>query len=268
MGFYSKGEEKMYTLECCVDSVASAICAQAGGATRIELCSSLMIGGVTPSLSLFEEVKKHVSIPIHVLLRPRYGDFLYSEYEYAVLKREVCEFIEAGADCIVIGCLTKDGKLDATKMQELIAMSKGKPVTLHRAFDMCQDPYEALEQAKKWGIKTILTSGQKNSCIQGMALIQDLIGQAGSGMEILVGAGVNQEVVRKFLNKTDASSFHMSGKKVLNSQMQYRKEGVSMGLPAFSEYEVWQTNEYEIKAVKELLEQKYSEIIEITSTIH
>lgn len=248
----------MYTLECCVDSVSSAISAQAGGATRIELCSSLMIGGITPSISLFQEVKKHISIPVHVLLRPRYGDFLYSEYEYEILKREVSEFVKAGADCMVIGCLTKDGKLDAVKMQELISLCKGKPITLHRAFDMCQDPYEALEQAKKWGIQTILTSGQKNSCIQGITLIKDLVKQAGKNLEILVGAGVNQEVVREFLENTDVTSFHMSGKKILNSQMQYRKDDVSMGLPAFSEYEIWQTDEFEIKAVKELLEQKYS----------
>ena len=143
-----------YLLEVCADSVRSAVEAQAGGADRIELCSGLVIGGLSPSVAMFEQVKKNVDIPVRVLLRPRFGDFCYDGYEFETLKEEVCLFREAGADGVVIGILKPDGRLDTDRMKELVECAKSESksgkrpcaVTFHRAFDVCRSPYEALRQ--------------------------------------------------------------------------------------------------------------------------
>lgn len=242
-----------YILECCVDSVESAIAAEKGGANRLELCANLIIGGTTPSLALYEEVRKHTSIRIHVLLRPRFGDFLYTDHEFAILEREVEMFREAGVDGVVIGCLTKDGHLDMPKMRRLKEAAGSMSVTLHRAFDVCIDPFKALEECKELGINTILTSGQKNHCLEGEALIRELAEKAKGKVDILAGAGVDADVIAKMVRSTSLTSFHLSGKITLDSGMQYRKEGVSMGLPSLSEFEVWQTKEENIRAAHDAL---------------
>ena len=125
-----------YVLECCVDSVESALAAAEGGADRLELCSALVIGGVSPGLALFEQVSARCDLPVRVLLRPRFGDFLYTDYEFQILKREVSLFREAGAEGVVIGCLLEDGGLHMEQMRELIAEAVDMKVTLHRAFDV------------------------------------------------------------------------------------------------------------------------------------
>lgn len=242
-----------YILECCVDSVESAIAAEKGGANRLELCANLIIGGTTPSLALYEEVRKHTSIRIHVLLRPRFGDFLYTDHEFAILEREVEMFREAGADGVVIGCLTTDGHLDMPKMRRLKEKAGSMSVTLHRAFDVCIDPFKALEECKELGINTILTSGQKNHCLEGEPLIRELAEKAEGKVDILAGAGVDADVIAKMVRSTSLTSFHLSGKITLDSGMQYRKEGVSMGLPSLSEFEVWRTKEENIRAAHDAL---------------
>ena len=128
-----------FTLECCVDSVESALNAERGGATRIELCSNLIIGGTTPTKALFETIREQSSIRIHVLIRPRFGDFLYTEAEFEIIQREIQLFQELGAEGVVVGCLTKDGELDFGRMKKLRSEAKDMSVTLHRAFDVCKD---------------------------------------------------------------------------------------------------------------------------------
>ena len=130
-----------YILECCVDSVESAMEAEKGGANRIELCSALVIGGLSPSKALFEKVKENVSIKIHVLLRPRFGDFCYTQFEHEIIKQEIRMFKELGADGVVIGTLNPDGSLNMEQMQELVEEANGMSITLHRAFDMSADPF-------------------------------------------------------------------------------------------------------------------------------
>ncbi len=159
-----------YLLECCVDSVESAIAAQKGGADRLELCGNLIIGGTTPSVELYRAVRKNTDIPIHVLLRPRFGDFLYTAYELEILYEEVKLFSSEGADGLVIGCLKPDGELDIEAMKRMIELGKGRKITLHRAFDVCNNPLKALEQAIELGVDTILTSGQENSCMKGKTI--------------------------------------------------------------------------------------------------
>lgn len=239
-------------LEVCVDSVASAIAAEKGGANRVELCANLIIGGTTPSIALFEEVKKNITIPIHVLIRPRFGDFYYDTFEYEVIKREVMLFRDAGADAVVIGCLTSDGQLDEERMRELVLLARPAKVTLHRAFDVCCNPFDALSLCEEIGIETILTSGQESSSLKGIYLIQKLCEKA-KNVEIMAGAGMNASVIETFLKQTNVTSFHMSGKEVVESAMTYRKEGVPMGLPGFSEFEVWRTSEGEVRKASKVL---------------
>ena len=210
-----------YLLEVCADSVRSAVEAQAGGADRIELCSGLVIGGLSPSVAMFEQVKKNVDIPVRVLLRPRFGDFCYDGYEFETLKEEVCLFREAGADGVVIGILKPDGRLDTDRMKELVECAKSESksgkrpcaVTFHRAFDVCRSPYEALRQCIELGIDTILTSGQKDSAWNGRELLKELVREAAGEIEILAGAGISPEVIGKLADYAGVTSFHMSGKK-------------------------------------------------------
>lgn len=245
---------KDYILECCVDSVESAIKAEKGGANRLELCSALVIGGLSPSKVLFEKVKENVNIKIHVLLRPRYGDFCYTEHEHEIIKNEIRMFRKLGADGVVIGSLRPNGSLNIEQMKELIEEANGMSITLHRAFDMCKNPIETLEEAKKLGIHTILTSGQKNSCIDGADLLKELVIKSDHEVDILIGAGVDASVIEKLYEKTGATSYHMSGKITLDSEMQYRKEDVSMGVASMNEYQIWRTSLEKVKAAKEVLE--------------
>lgn len=242
-------------LEVCTDSVESAIAAKAGGATRIELCANLVIGGTTPSPALLRAVKKETGLPVNVLLRPRFGDFLYTEREFGIMLADAAELIAAGADAIVSGCLNKNGDLDIERMEKLVSLCKnnGRKFTLHRAFDVCRDPLAALDDCKKLGVNTILTSGQAANCIDGLPVIKTLFEHCGD-VEILVGAGVNAAAIRRVRAEIPtASSFHMSGKVVLESEMEYRREGVPMGLPNMSEFEIWRTDEAQISAAWEEL---------------
>lgn len=244
-----------YTLECCVDSVESAIAAEEGGADRLELCTALIIGGTSPGMALFEQVKANCNLPVRVLLRPRFGDFLYSKYEFCIIRREVEMFRKAGADGVVIGCLKEDGSLHMEQMEELMETAGDMKVTLHRAFDVCADPFQVYEQARKLGIDTILTSGQKKDCLTGMPLLKKLceMQKQQDSPQIMAGAGVTPEVIRKFLTETEITAFHLSAKKVIDSGMCYRKEGVPMGLPAMSEYSIFRTDKDVVARAREVL---------------
>lgn len=237
---------KQKVLEVCVDSVESAIAAQRGGANRLELCGNLVIGGTTPGMALYEAVRENTNMEINVLIRPRFGDFLYTDFEFAMIKKEVESFRRAGADGVVVGCLLSDGTLDVERMKELRECAGTMNVTLHRAFDVCADPFAALQQAKELGINTILTSGQQNNCYEGRGLIKQLLELAKDDMDILIGGGVNAEVIEKMRREMDACCFHMSGKMIMESGMVYRKEGVNMGIPGLSEYEIFRTSEAEV----------------------
>ncbi len=242
-------------LECCVDSVESAVIAAQNGADRLELCANLMIGGTSPSPALFREIRTRVSAPIRVLLRPRFGDFLYTEAEFAVIRREIRMFRELGADGVVVGCLTPEGNLDMQRMEILIEEAGFLPVTLHRAFDVCTDPLQALEDAKALGIDTILTSGQQASCAAGKELLAELSKGAGE-VRIMAGAGVDAAVIADFLKTTPIRAFHLSGKEVLQSGMSYRKEGVPMGLPGMDEFQIWRANPESIRKARLALDEK------------
>ena len=241
-------------LEVCVDSVESAEIAAHGGATRLELCANLVIGGTSPDEDLFCMVRERVDIPVRVLLRPRFGDFLYSNAEYELLRRQVRRFAALGADGVVIGLLRPDGTLDEARMAELISLAGGCGVTLHRAFDVCRDPFEALEAARRLGVDTILTSGQQASCTEGAPLLAQLVAAAGGRPQILVGAGVNATVIRDLQPQTHADAFHLSAKRTLDSGMTFRRAGVPMGLPGMDEFTVWQCDEAAVRQARAALD--------------
>ena len=156
---------------------------------------------------------------------------------------------------MVIGILKPDGTLNMEQMKELMDTAGNMSVTLHRAFDVCVDPYETLKQAVQLGIDTILTSGQKNVCTEGAELLKNLVQESDGKVTIQIGSGVNAEVIRKMYPLTGAKAYHMSGKVTLDSVMDYRKEGVNMGLPMLSEFEVWRTDEEKIRDAKKVLEE-------------
>lgn len=242
-----------YILEVCVDSAESAEAAAKGGADRLELCGNLVIGGTTPEEVLFEKVRELTDVKVNVLIRPRYGDFLYTDYEFDVICRSVERFRGLGANGVVVGCLLPDGSLDVERMKRLKSLAGSMDVTLHRAFDMCRDPHEALEQSKELGIRTILTSGQRENSCEGRELIAALVKESGGKVDIMAGGGVDAGTIRKLISVTGATSYHMSGKVVLDSGMVYRKEEVSMGLPGLGEYEIFRTSEAKVREAKQVL---------------
>lgn len=244
-------------LEVCVDSTASALAAKRGGASRLELCADLVIGGTTPSLALLRQVKEQTGLPVRALLRPRFGDFCYDSYELAQMEQLAFELVRAGADGIVTGVLTPAGELDRDALRPILdAARQAGPadLALHRAFDVCRDPFAALEDACALGMQTILTSGQAASAPQGAELLARLVERAAGRIEILVGAGVAPGNIPMLARRTGARAFHLSGKQVLDSRMQFRREGVPMGLPGFREFDLWQTSEETIRAARRALD--------------
>ena len=244
-----------FLLECATDSVESALAAAKGGADRLELCANLIIGGTTPTLALYDEVRSYSDIPLFILIRPRFGDFLYTDYEANVICREIEMFQKAGAEGVVIGSLNKDGSLNAEHMKRFIDSAKDMSVTLHRAFDMCADPFETLKQAKELGVNTILTSGQAPSSLEGIDLYEKLIEKANGEISILAGGGIKASTIEKLLKQTSLTAFHMSGKIVVESSMEFRNPAVSMGLPGISEYNIWLTDENNVREARRVLDE-------------
>nr|WP_144363710.1 copper homeostasis protein CutC [Lacrimispora amygdalina] len=242
-----------FMLEVCTDSVESAAAAVRGGARRLEVCANLVIGGTTPGVSQFKQIRKACDIPLNVLLRPRYGDFLYTEAEFTMLLEDTAMFRKLGADGIVVGCLNADGTLDLERIKKLREAADGMHMTLHRAFDVCRNPKETLEQAVEIGVDTILTSGHKDRCMAGIGLLKQLTEQSAGRIHILAGGGVTPENIGMLAKETGTDSFHMSGKKIIESGMEYRNDEVNMGIPGIGEYEIFRTDEAKIaKAVQEL----------------
>lgn len=211
-------------IEICVDSLASAIAAERAGANRIELCSALSLGGLTPGAGLIQQVREKVNLTLHVMIRPREGDFCYSEAEFTVMKAEIATAKQLHADGVIFGLLLPDGNIDTERTKTLARDAYPLNVTFHRAFDLSNDPFAALEEIISCGANRILTSGQTPTAMEGAALIAKLVKQAGNRITILPGAGINASNISKIRKITDASEFHLSGKKVFESKTRFRKE--------------------------------------------
>ena len=240
-------------LEVCVDSLASARAAIAGGADRLELCAALAIGGLTPYSQLLKQIRNESDITIRCLMRPRGGDFLYTKEEIAMMAAQIKDLRKLGADGFVIGCLTPDGNLDKDAMQPLLDAAEGCGLTLHRCIDVSKDPCQTYLDAKSLGIDTVLTSGAAGNCVLGMDTIEKLLAlrDAQQGPEVLIGAGVSAKVIAAFKERfPQANAFHMSGKKDIPSGMVFRRKGVPMGIPGLDEWHIQQTDENNIRAAR------------------
>ena len=240
-------------LEICVDSLASARAAIRGGADRLELCSALLAGGLTPYEMLLRQIREESDIPVRCLMRHRAGDFLYPADERELLRRQILQLKNAGADGFVIGCLTPEGDLDTEAMKPLVEACGDKGITLHRCIDVSRDPVQTYLEAGKLGIDTVLTSGAASGCRLGKNVIGQLLAlrEAEGGPEVLIGAGVNASVIRAFRQEfPGARAFHMSGKLELESGMIFRREGVPMGLPGLDEWHIQQTDPEAVKAAR------------------
>lgn len=225
---YSTSKPPGLTLEICVDSVESAIAAEQGGAQRVELCDYLAGGGTTPSAGMIETVRKNVKISLHVLIRPRRGDFLYSDLELDIMKKDIQVCRELGADGVVIGALTTAGTIDTARIQELIATAGPLSITFHRAFDLTPDPISALDNLLELKVHRLLTSGQQESALQGVELIRELNNRAAGKLIIMPGSGVNECNVREIITKTGVTEIHASVRSKFDSNMIFRKDYPSM----------------------------------------
>ena len=242
-------------IECCVDNVGSALTASVSGADRLELCANLIIGGTTPDINLFYAVKektKELGTKINVLIRPRFGDFCYSDDEFEIILKDAEMFYKAGADGLVFGTLNADGSVDEEKMRAFTCAANGLPITFHRAFDVSNDAFEALDALKRVGVSTLLTSGQKSSALEGFELIKELVRISGD-IVIMPGGGVNSSNLKR-LAQCGASAYHMSGKKIEQSRMRYRKADVPMGIPGLDEFTLWMCDGEEIKKARYILD--------------
>jgi copper homeostasis protein len=205
-------------LEIAANSFDSALAAQQGGAQRIELCGALELSGLTPSPGLIELVRERVRIPVYVLIRPRAGDFVYSEAEFATMQRDVERCRALGCDGVVIGGLTEDGDVDVSRCRALVAAAGTLGVTFHRAFDLARDLHAALDAALALGCERVLTSGGKSDALAGAETIRDLRLYAGERIFVMPGAGIDASNVASIRSTTGATEFHASAKRQLPSR--------------------------------------------------
>lgn len=222
----------MTTVEICLSGVESAVAAQAGGAQRIELCENLAEGGITPSLGIIAQVRQLLSIDIHVLIRPRPGDFDYGELEFQVMKRDITLCKEMGVDGVVIGLLNRDGTVDLERTGELVALARPMRVTFHRAFDVARDPFKALDGLKSLGIERVLTSGQAANAAEGLDLLRRLQSHAAGEIIVLVCGDVSADNASRIIAETGASEIHIGPadcSEPVKSKMAYVNPDVYMG---------------------------------------
>lgn len=211
-------------LEVCVNSVASAVAAERGGAHRVELCSNISGGGVTPSLGLIEGVRNSIGISVHVLIRPRRGGFHYTEEEFEVMLRDVAHAKSCGANGVVFGVLTKESTFDIVRIHELIEAARPMRVVIHRAFDVCKNPFGALGELIDAGADAILTSGQARSAVEGLGLLTELNTTAASRIEIVAAGKISVRNVSLLRKKSGIGSFHV-GSGVCVRQRDGRPDG-------------------------------------------
>lgn len=228
-------------IEVCAASVQSALTAQLAGAHRVELCSGLELGGITPSSATIEKAREILDIEVYVLIRPRPGDFFYSSFEFDIIKRDIlfCKNVKTDdgkvVDGIVIGILQKDGQVDVERTKELVELAAPMKVTFHRAYDRAVDPFLSLEKVIETGAHRILTSGQFADAFEGRFLLQQLVEKANGRISIMPGAGVNAQNILELAKTTQAKEFHLSGKSNIKSKMTFENSNFDFSENDFSE---------------------------------
>lgn len=216
-------------IEVCVEGIDGLIAAQQAGADRVELCASLVEGGITPSFGTVRRAFQVAKIPFHVIVRPRGGDFLYSDDEYASMLDDVAELKRMGVAGVVIGCLNADGTVDEARTAGLVQAAGGINVTNHRAFDMTRDPFEALEALIRCGVGRVLTSGQRDTAAEGTELLRQLVEAAGDRIVILGCGGLENADIAAIRDATGLREMHFAALSDVPSPMLYRNPNVGMG---------------------------------------
>ena len=235
------------TFEICADSVESVRNAAHSGAQRVELCDNLLEGGTTPSIGMIESALRVPGLQVFVIIRPRGGDFYYSDDEFRVMEKDVIRAREAGVHGIVSGVLLPDGEIDLKRTGRLMAHAKGLPFTFHRAFDVCQSPLRALPQLIELGVNRILTSGAEPTALQGKNLIAELVRLAGSHLTIMPGSGIGPDNIVELIKSTGAREYHFSARRPFPSRMTQKKPQIALTAPGLSEGHLYFSNPEIIK---------------------
>jgi copper homeostasis protein len=215
--------------EACVGSAEAAIAAQQGGADRVELCANLLEGGTTPSTGSIQLARQRIDIGLQVMIRPRGGDFCYTDVEFEIMKLDIEVARKLGGDGVVIGILEPDGSVDKERTRELVELARPMNVTFHRAFDMTHDPYEALEDLIELGVDRVLTSGQEITAFEGLDLIVDLVQRSGDRIVIMPGGGIHERNIQKIVERSGAREIHAAAPTTIDSPMAYRNPNCFMG---------------------------------------
>ncbi len=224
-------------VEVCADSVASAAAAERGGAARVELCSSLIEGGVTPSAGLIEMTRAAISIALHVMIRPRAGDFFYEPDEFETMRRDIMVAKRLGANGVVFGILDANANVEVARTRELVDLARPLAVTFHRAFDMTADLFRALDDVCAAGVDRVLTSGGEPTSLQGQETIAQLVRRAEGRIVVMPGSGIKPENARSLVDHTGVKEVHVGLRSTVPSPMQYHNARVSMGAVEGREYQ-------------------------------
>lgn len=223
-------------LEICVDSIESALNAELAGASRVEYCDNLVEGGTTPSYGSIVSARHNLNIGLHVIIRPRGGDFLYSGNDYDVMRRDIEMCGECGVDGIVTGILHPGGSIDVDRTARLFEFAWPMSATFHRAFDLCNDPVQGLEDVISTGAVRLLTSGLKNSARDGIEMIRKLVIQAAGRISIMPGGGIDETNAAMIVTATKVNEIHLTGRSQVESDMIFRRQGINMGMKGLSEF--------------------------------
>lgn len=219
-----------FEIEICANSVESCLAAQQGGADRVELCMGIPEGGTTPSYGEIKIAREMLKTTrLHVIIRNRGGDFLYTPLELQRMAADIDLCRELHVDGVVFGCLTADGDIDIEANRMLLSHAKGMSVTFHRAFDHCRNPRKALDELIALGFNRVLTSGQKPTAFDGIPLLRELQQQAGDKIRIMAGCGVNEQNIADIQKETGITNFHLSAREPLHSKMRFVNTNVYMG---------------------------------------
>ena len=240
----------MFEFEVCANGLASVIQAERGGATRVELCAGIPEGGTTPSLGTIvasREYLKDKQTKLHVIIRPRGGDFLYDKYEISTMKEIF--MLQEYVDGFVIGCLNADGSIDVDLCKSLMDLAKGKSFTFHRAFDMCSNPLRAIDQLAELGIQRILTSGARATAEEGIPQLKLWQRHAEGKIKLMAGGGVNETNIKRIYEETGITAFHFTAREKIESKMEYRNQEVYMGVEDADEYSYEITTEERVRRI-------------------
>ncbi len=240
----------MFEFEVCANGLASVIQAERGGATRVELCAGIPEGGTTPSLGTIvasREYLKDKQTKLHVIIRPRGGDFLYDKYEISTMKEIF--MLQGYVDGFVIGCLNADGSIDVDLCKSLMDLAKGKSFTFHRAFDMCSNPLRAIDKLAELGIQRILTSGARATAEEGIPQLKLWQRHAEGKIKLMAGGGVNETNIKRIYEETGITAFHFTAREKIESKMEYRNQEVYMGVEDADEYSYEITTEERVRRI-------------------